>query len=223
MSSIDSPSDDQVFFQAIEETFIRLRGAPLLLSPADWQLAREWRRLGIPLELVLTTLEEVFQRHAARGRPGKIRGLRYCAEAVERAWAERRELAATDERRAADELDVEGRLRALSQALPADLPERASLADRLRALSGSAEAVEQQLVSLDRRLLETAAARLEPSASAEVDREVEQALARFAQRLSQAERQRLGERLWREAIRRRLGLPMLSLFAPEADRTNSSS
>ena len=43
---------DQAYFQAIEETFVRLRGAPLLLSPADWQVARRWHRDGVPLPLV---------------------------------------------------------------------------------------------------------------------------------------------------------------------------
>ena len=61
MSGTDSgdlPGDE--YFRAIETAFIGLRGAPLLLSPTDWQTAREWYRQGIPLEVVCDVLESVF-------------------------------------------------------------------------------------------------------------------------------------------------------------------
>ena len=49
------------YFQTLEEAFIRLRGAPLLLSPADWQMAKEWRQRGIPVELIERVLGEVLE------------------------------------------------------------------------------------------------------------------------------------------------------------------
>src|SRR5436309_13032449 len=82
------------YFQAIEEVFVALRGAPLLLSPTDWQIARRWHREGIPLGLIRQALEAVFAKRQERGAKGRISSLRYCAPAVEAAWAERRELAA---------------------------------------------------------------------------------------------------------------------------------
>ena len=78
--------NDHAYFRAIEDHFIRLRGAPLLLSPADWQIAREWHREGIPLDLVLGALDEVFERRAERGSERPIQSLRYCSSAVAAAW-----------------------------------------------------------------------------------------------------------------------------------------
>src|SRR5436305_902597 len=82
------------YFQAIEEIFVALRGAPLLLSPADWQVARRWHGEGVPLDVVRSTLEEVFAKRKERGAKGRLSSLRYCAPAVEAAWADLRELSA---------------------------------------------------------------------------------------------------------------------------------
>ncbi len=117
MSSTDSSADDHAYFQAIESSFIRWRGAPLLLSPSDWQLARQWHRQGIPLELVLETLEQVFVTRQARGAKGRVQGLRYCAPAVEKAWSARQELMATGERQAPPKLDLTERLHGLAKTL----------------------------------------------------------------------------------------------------------
>ena len=75
--------EDHAYFQAVEEIFVRLRGAPLLLSPKDWHVARRWHREGIPLDLVARVLEEVFAKRKERGTRGKMSSLRYCAPAVE--------------------------------------------------------------------------------------------------------------------------------------------
>ena len=92
MNGIDLENSDQAYFQAVEEIFVELRGAPLLLSPTDWQVARRWHREGVPLALVKRTLEEVFAKRKERGAQGKISSLRYCAPAVEAAWADLREI-----------------------------------------------------------------------------------------------------------------------------------
>src|SRR5436305_4453642 len=106
------------YFQAIEEIFVALRGAPLLLSPADWQVARRWHQEGVPLDLVRSTLEEVFAKRKERGAKGKISSLRYCAPAVEAAWADLRELTAPGHRVPAPDFAGAPRLAALAAALP---------------------------------------------------------------------------------------------------------
>ncbi|HXO19274.1 MAG TPA: hypothetical protein VOA87_05030, partial [Thermoanaerobaculia bacterium] len=151
--------DDHAYFRAIEEVFVRLRGSPLLLSPADWQVARRWHREGVPLDLVGNALEEVFARRRERGAKGKISSLRYCAPAVEAAWSHLRELTAPGERAEVAALDVPSRLAALAAALPAELPERDELVARLAALAaaaGGTEAVERRLAEIDRELLDGA-------------------------------------------------------------------
>ena len=207
-------TDDHAYFEAIEEIFVHLRGAPLLLSPADWQVARRWHRDGIPLDLVRRALEEVFAKRKERGAKGKISSLRYCAPAVEAAWEDLRELTAPGERTAAPVLDVAARLEALAAALP---PGNEELAGRLVALEGDAPAVEERLAALDREALAAAAAGLAGEDKREIEAAVEKALAALRGRLPAEELERSRERLTHQVLRQRLGLPVLSLFSPEAD------
>lgn len=204
------------YFQAIEEVFVRLRGAPLLLSPADWQVARRWHGEGIPLEVVVKALEEVFARRRERQAKGKIQSLRYCAPAVEQAWAEIRELTAAGHAAAAPPLDTAGRLAALAAALPAELPGRGDLARRIQALTGSTEAVEEALAALDTEILEGLEAGLEDRRR-ELEAATEAALRPVAGRLPAAELEAARGRLRRQLLRRQVGLPVLSLFSPEAE------
>ena len=108
MTSIDeSAALDHAYFQALEETVIRLRGTPLLLSPADWQIAKRWRRKGIPLSLVTRVLEEIFLRPTSARGKSAARSLRYCAKAVENEWSQSERMAATGVRGTPAEIDVE--------------------------------------------------------------------------------------------------------------------
>lgn len=222
MTATDEPpveeiDDDHAYFQAIEEIFVALRGSPLLLSPADWQVARRWHREGVPLYLVGRVLDEVFAKRRERGTKGKISSLRYCAPAVEGAWAELRELTAPGERAEAAPFDVPARLRALAAALPEETPDQEVFASRVIALQGDPQSVEGQLAALDRELLEAAVGALQGDARSEVDSEVEKALAAFGARLSAEERARSRERLTHQVLRQRFRLPVLSLFSPEAE------
>ena len=228
---------DQAYFLAIEDFFVRLRGAPLLLSPADWQVARRWHRQGMPLELVRRALEEVFARRRERGARGRISSLRYCAPAVEEAWTERSELTAPGARVEAEAFDAASRLAALAAALPpigggregpgglGGLPEAAGRAwlagvrAELAALADAGldpQAVEERLAELDRRTLDGALAALVPEERAALDATLDRALGAIAGRLAAAEIDHARGRLARQVLRERLGLPMLSLFSPEA-------
>jgi hypothetical protein len=210
---------DQAYFLAIEDFFVRLRGAPLLLSPADWQVARRWHRQGMPLEVVRRALETVFARRRERGARGRISSLRYCAPAVEAAWVEHSELAAPGAREEAAAFDAAARLRGLAAALPADLAGAAALKARLAALSNAgldAQGVEERLADLDRATLDGALAALAGDERSALDASVEKVLAALGGRLPAAEIERARERLARQVLRDRLGLPTLSLFSPEA-------
>jgi hypothetical protein len=207
---------DHAYFQAIEEVFVALRGAPLLLSPTDWQVARRWHREGIPLDLVKRTLAEVFEKRKERGAKGKISSLRYCAPAVEAAWADLRELTAPGHRTEAPAFEVPPRLAALAAALPIGLSGRESLAARIAALGGDPREVEERLSALDREMLAAAQDGLDPETRAEVEAAVEKTLSALKGRLPAEELESSRERLAHQVLRRRLGLPVLSLFSPEA-------
>ena len=215
----DEPDQDtdHAYFQAVEEIFVSLRGSPLLLSPADWQVARHWHREGVPLDLVRRALEEVFAKRKERGAKGKISSLRYCAPAVEAAWDELKDLAAPGHRATAPAFEIAPRLAALAAALPRTLSGRDHLAGRIGALNGDPQSVEERLASLDREMLDAATAALDGESSAEIAAAVEKTLASLGGRLPAEELERSRERLARQALRRRLGLPVLSLFSPEAE------
>lgn len=78
------------YFSEIEELFIRRRGRNLLLSPLDWALIETWQERSVPLHVVLSAIERVFdgvekQPEAAKKRP--IKSLTYCREEIETQYA----------------------------------------------------------------------------------------------------------------------------------------
>lgn len=140
-------SEEHRYFRAIEAVFVELRGAPLLLSPSDWRVAKGWFRQGIPLDLVSRTLAEVFAKRRERGAEGLV-SLRYCSRAIEAAWQAAQELgAAAASRQPETGFDLAGRLNALAEALPATLPDRDRWVAALGALAGQggSEATESAL------------------------------------------------------------------------------
>lgn len=210
--------DVEAYFHAIEETFIRLRGAPLLLSPADWKTAEAWHAAGIPLELVEGVLETVFERLRERDPERRIHSLRYCAPAVEEAWREVSDLTATAGRLEVEPVDVAARLEALARRLPADLPPALTdLGERLVALGGGAEEVERRLEAMDERLLEGVAETLEADLRQRLEERAARSVERASDRIEEGEADALGRRLFLEAVRRERRLPTLSLFSPDAE------
>lgn len=223
VGSGDSAADHE-YFRALEDLFIRLRGSPLLLSPADWQVARRWRRLGVPLGLAGRVMSEVFEKRKERGGDDRPVSLRYFRRPVEGAWKAAREMAAAGEREEAEAFDLAGRLDRLAAALPADWPERSGWVDRITALGAAdgdeapgLEDVESALESLDRELLAAAGEHLGQADLEALEAEVERSLERVAAQLPDGELERSRKELHRRRLRARQGLPLLSLFAPEAE------
>ena len=72
------------YFTEIEDTFIRRRNKHLFLSPLDWALIEGWQERGIPLHIVIRSVEsvfDVFDKQPAGTRT--IKSLFYCREEVE--------------------------------------------------------------------------------------------------------------------------------------------
>ncbi len=213
-------SPESRYHRAIEDLFIDLRGSPLQFSPKDYHIAKAWYTDGIPLDLVERTVRELFAQRKARedeAKQKKVWSLGYCQRAVKGAWRRQQELQApAAEGEEGQELDLAARLENLAAALPDSLPDRDALAGKVRALSGDAETVEGRLIALDRELVRLASGAL-PSPEVEaVERELAASRAALAERLPADELERAGDRLREEILRRRLGLPVMSLFAPEA-------
>ena len=212
-------SPESRYHNAIESFFIDLRGSPLTFGPKDYHIAKEWYAEGIPLELVKRTVRELFARRDTQKdeeRNKKVWGLSYCRRAVKAAWRLQQELQAPAASGDAAEIDVATRLANLAEALPAGLDGRDDLTMKIRALAGDAEVVEAGLTRLDREVVQRAAATLSAADAAAIERQLAASRDALAERLPADELERAGDRLREEILRRRLDLPVLSLFAPEA-------
>lgn len=217
MTGTDRAAEEaQAYFEAIERVFVRLRGAPLLLSPTDWQVAKGWFEARIPLGLVQESIELVFARREERGAQGRIQSLRYCEEEVRRAWDEARKLEAGGFRKTAVVMDVNARLSALAGALPAGLPDGDRWRSRIMQLSGSADEVELGLAEMDSDLLEAAERALDSSDRDRLASRAERALASLRDRVPETEIESARDRVRRGVLRELAHLPLLSLFSPEA-------
>jgi hypothetical protein len=209
--------DDLRYFQSLEEAFIRLRGAPLLLSPADWQVAQRWRTAGIPLDFAIAAMAELFARRRERGAEDRVSSLRYCARAVESGWRRAEELAGPIRRGDEPALDAPARLQALARAIPRAWPQADAVAARITELGGDAASIESSLQALDDALLETAEARLDAAGREALDEWLERRVESLRSRFEPEDLVRAVARLRARELRRRCGLPLLSLFSPDAE------
>ena len=203
------------YFRTLEECFLDWRGSPLTLGEGDWQLAREWFEQGVPIALVVETLEEIFERRDAEGKK-KVVSLQYFRPAIESVWHQRQELVAPASPLETPDIDVTARLRALSRSLPPGLPQRASWEERLLGLAGSPEEVEQSLASLDSELRHSLQLAMPEAERAALETTVRASCDKLAGRLPKEELERAAQRLREQHLRRHWGLPVMSLFSPEA-------
>ncbi len=77
------------YYTEIEDTFIRRRGKHLFLSPLDWALIEIWQERGIPMHIVIRSVESVFDVYDKQP-PGTrtIKSLFYCREEIEVQYTE---------------------------------------------------------------------------------------------------------------------------------------
>jgi hypothetical protein len=54
--------DEEEYFRMIEQHFTQKRGNPMLLSPKEWALIREWHESGIPEEVVIRAIDRGFEK-----------------------------------------------------------------------------------------------------------------------------------------------------------------
>jgi len=77
------------YFTEIEDTFIRRRAKNLFLSPLDWALMEAWQERGIPLHIVIRSIESVFDVFDKQPLGTRtIKSLFYCREEIEAQYTE---------------------------------------------------------------------------------------------------------------------------------------
>lgn len=214
---------DRDYFRAIEEAFVELRGAPLLLSPGDWQIARSWFERGVPSEFVVAELRRVFERRRESGETGRVHRLKYLASAIDEAWKEREDFLATGARQPQrdDSSDHKRALQDLAEALPSDLVDRARWRERISGLTESlddSEKVEERLRELETAVLRESRDALASEERREIQSGVDAALEAVRDRLSEQELRAVSQRIERRLLREKLGLPPFSLFSGHRHR-----
>ncbi len=237
MTITDDPDD---YYRAIEAEFNRRRGAPLLLSPRDWSLIGEWQTAGVPIQIVLQGITNIFD--AGERRPPtsrKINSLSYCRQEVLglfeiyiglRGAGAGRPGAGPDERpdpgraisrhlnrlgrrvRAAMATASEEQRDALVGALALAAAELKRL--RFEAKSGALppDRLEEELGVIDGALLDTAKATLEPEFLRTIDEECDAAMKNRREGMTGEAFEATRQALYLRHLRQRCGLPRLTLF-----------
>jgi hypothetical protein len=216
--------EDRAYYAAGEAAFIARRGTPFLLSPKDFELLKEWRAVGIPIEAVAVGIDEAFTRREERGATGRVNSLRYCRDAVLSAWERRSETAVgrgagRSEGDAADSGATLARLAETFDVAARQLPQltdvvdsaRRSL-DRLARSSKTAGDIEASLARLDRRLSNELYAALPLDRRQRIDSRVDELLARARVRMDRETEEKTRRALRRRTLREELALPRLTLL-----------
>jgi hypothetical protein len=222
------------FFRDIEDHFVRLRRAPLVLSPGDWQVAAAWQERGIPLSVVLRALDTVFEKAAGRPRHRSVQSLAYCRHAVEEEYARHLE-ASVGARGVAPRTGVSGVSGAVSSRLRrigGDLERSADawtatargaagqvvaairlMADRAENGEAAPERLEAELLELERSLLDVLAAELPEARRVALVAACEERLAAYRHRMNPEVLERTRNRCIEAGMRREHGLTRLSLLS----------
>jgi len=220
MSSTDAEpgtAADQAYFRAVEESFLALRGKATLLAADDWQTAREWHRLGIPVDLVVSVMEALFERQRERKSKRGISSLRYFRAAVAAAWDERQAMRAGGGAPVPDlGPPAAARLEALAGALPESLEGVEQIRRDILALTGPLDLVEAGLTKIETRLLGGLEEHLSDRQRSDLEAKIDRALSGLPSPATGEERDQLRRSLRRQALRRLSGVPALSLFSPTA-------
>jgi hypothetical protein len=76
-----------LYFQAIERFFFGQRGSPFFLSSTELNVIADWKKQGIPVQVVLDGIRDCFSCHRKKpGRANKIHSLLFCRSFVLRAF-----------------------------------------------------------------------------------------------------------------------------------------
>jgi len=218
---------DEGYYEEVESYFVARRGSPLFITPSEWDLVRRWEQQGIPLAVVKEGIDRVFERPKTLLKP---RRLGYCRQTVEAAFRRFREsslggraggTAQDDSSASAHLTEVSSRLQDLAAAWSETQSELSLLLERtaaaVRSLSERAEEapgeVERELTALDGKLVVESEAVLGDAVREELRREAESSLESYRGRMPEKIYRAALESGYRRRLRRKLGLPTLSLYA----------
>jgi hypothetical protein len=230
------------YFSEIEDTFIRRRGKHLMLSPIDWALIESWKERGVPLHVVVRSIEHTFDSHAAKKHKRTVKTLLYCQEEVEAQYAEwletrvgskddadetpaRSEDASPFSRDAilnhlAQSLAEIQRLsgtRKQADALHEAFVRAAALLTEIRddyasSVNADTRRLEDSLTGIDRLLDDSIRATVSANDFKTLAAEIESQLSPYKRNMDQPTFEQTRDNLLRKRLRDHFGVPRLSLF-----------
>ncbi|HUX07557.1 MAG TPA: hypothetical protein VMX35_09620 [Acidobacteriota bacterium] len=227
------------YFLKIEALFSALRGRSLLLSPADYQLAKGWFDRGVPLSCVLRGIRNAyFKKLAESEEPDEeVRNLSWCRWAVQREWKEYKTIeieAARDEEPVSSKQTGE-EVVSILDSLVFDLrhaAERSRVSERtepgeaLIAMAAKLAALrefcgrtpdlgelEEQLRDLDEQMMSAAESAIDEETRKKIARSVEQKLKPHRDSMDSETLEATLRSAFRSKLRMTLGLPLLTLYS----------
>jgi hypothetical protein len=230
---VSTNDEAEDYYAAVERHFVSLRGSPLFVSPAEWQLIHRWREAQIPLRVVKQGLDQAFANRKSH-RP--IRRLSYCRQTVEACYRRFREAVAgvgksgpaTEERLAEERRNVQeyldrlvSKLEVARDGLTDVRPLRAAIDRVVKQLSVLNDAsreplgldeLERELGALEAELVETAESVLEPEERAACREAAEHSLRDYRSRMPEDVLESARRSAYLKRVRSRFALPALSLF-----------
>ena len=218
------------YFTEIEETFVRRRGRNLFLSPLDWALIEGWQDRGVPLHIVIRSIESVFDVFDKQP-PGTrtIKTLFYCREEIEVQYLEwvasqagkSRKGEAVDSNGAFSIEDVSAHIGSAVAAFKAnenanmreDLDRACARLDEMNAdLTNNFEVVDKTLADVERFLDRALISNWDPVHLKTMEKEVATQLKAYKAEMDKEDYRNTFELMLLKRLREEAGIPRLSLF-----------
>jgi hypothetical protein len=229
------PSDErdyyEEYFQKIESLFAALRGRGILLSPADYQLARNWYDKGISLSCVLRGIRAAFYKKISEGDDieEEIISLAWCKWAVNQEWKEYKSISPGEDspfqRLEPSEAKAEDTALVL-ESICFDLRQRAggfeaqemtelaqavtAIADSLAA-EGDATEIDLLLEKMDSEMLDAVEKAADEEIGQKLLKAVDRKLKPFKAKMSEADYLDSRQSAFREKLRQAYALPKLTI------------
>ena len=218
------------YFTEIEDTFIRRRAKNLLISSLDWALIEQWQDRGIPLHIVIRSIESVFDVYDKQPEGTRtIKSLFYCREEIEVQYKEWLTAQTGKSVETGDEADASGfsvdavrthivnAVEALRSNSASGLQEDLSRAvDRLEELAanltGDFEAVDGTLSDIEKLLDRAMLSNWDKTHLKALEKEVASQLRRYKAEMEADAYKNTFDLMLLKRLREEAGIPRLGLF-----------
>jgi hypothetical protein len=200
------------YFQAVSRFFLEQRGSPFFLSSKEVEKIREWKNMGIPLQIVREGIKDCFMTHRRRpGRKGKILSLAFCHAFVWRGFEAYKERKVGGQRKPSQKEDKRKKLKKEVErflaSCPENFPDIRKVYSRVLTLI-SKDSDEQILEDLE---FEIEAFIIGMASEMERKKIHDEVIAEFADKNTQ-ERNRVQDLKLIKHIRKKYAIPHISLY-----------